>query len=420
MSLLASIIITNYNYEKYVAKCIRSCIDQSLEKSKYEIIIIDDSSTDNSLDKIYEYKKSFKNFIILQNEKNLGVAKSANKAFKMAKGKYIVRVDADDYINQDFLRVLVLFLEEHKTFFSVSCDYYLVDKMERKISKLNYSENPISCSIMYDRKKLLKLGGYNSKFRHREEEELRQRIKKKNYKNFNINLPMYRYLMHKNNKTKSNDFKLKFKNKINRIHFQHKYKLFKKEENFLLKNVCVIIPARKNSKRFKNKNIRKIWGKPMLYWSILASKRSQYVKNVYVSSENDEILKISKKYGAKVIRRPSELSRDNISKMSVIRHAVENMKNKPSLVISLQANSPDIRTNDINRGLEKLIRNNLNEVISTDLDGIQNAALRVMKLETVFQKSLSTYCGFIITDTSDIHTLNDLKLLEKNKIHENK
>ena len=100
----------------------------------------------------------------------------------MARGKYVVRVDADDYINQDFIKVLVLFLEEHKTFFSVSCDYYLVDKMERKISKLNYSENPISCSIMYDRKKLLKLGGYNSKFRHREEEELRQRIKKKNIK----------------------------------------------------------------------------------------------------------------------------------------------------------------------------------------------------------------------------------------------
>ena len=43
-----------------------------------------------------------------------------------------------------------------------------------------------------------------------------------------------------------------------------------------------------------------------------------------------------------------------------------------------------------------------------------------MKFETVFQKSLSTYCGFIITDITDIHTLNDLKLLERNKIHENK
>ena len=88
----------------------------------------------------------------------------------------------------------------------------------------------------------------------------------------------------------------------------------------------------------------------MLYWSILASKRSQYVKNVYVSSENDKILKISRKYGAKAIKRPSELSKDSIFKMSVIRHAVENMKNKPSLVISLQANSPDIRATDINRG----------------------------------------------------------------------
>lgn len=420
MSLLVSIIITNYNYEKYVTKCIRSCIDQSLEKSKYEIIIVDDNSSDKSLDKINEYKKSFKNFFILQNKKNLGVAKSANKALKKAKGKYVVRVDSDDYVNQDFLRVLVLFLEEHKNFFSVSCDYYLVDEMERKISKINYNENPISCSIMYNRKKLLKLGGYNPRFRHREEEELRQRIKKKNYKNFNINLPMYRYLMHANNKTKSNDFKLKFKDKVNKIHFKERYKSFKKEEKFLLNNVCVIIPARKGSKRLKNKNIKKIWGKPMLYWSILAAKRSQYVRHIFVSSESDEILNISKKYGAKVIKRPSKLSKDNIFKMSVVRHAVENMKDKPSLVISLQANSPDVHSSDINRGIEKLIRNNLNEVISTDLNGVQNAALRIMKLEAVFQKSLSTYCGFIITDTTDIHTKTDLKLLEKNKIHENK
>ena len=248
----------------------------------------------------------------------------------------------------------------------------------------------------------------------------RQRIKKKNYKNFNINLPMYRYLMHGKNKTKSKDFKLKFKDKINKINFKDKYNFYKKEEKSLLKNVCVIIPARKNSKRLQNKNIKQIWGKPMLYWTVLASKKSQYVKNVYVSSEDDEILKISKKYGAKIIKRPAYLSKDNVFKMDVIRHAVENIKNKPSLVISLQANSPDIHSTDINRGIEKLIRNNLNEVISTDLNGIQNAALRIMKLETVFQKSLSTYCGFITTDTTDIHTKNDLKRLEKNKIHENK
>ena len=59
---------------------------------------------------------------------------------------------------------------------------------------------------------------------------------------------MYRYLMHKNNKTKSNDFKLKFKNKINQIHLKININFLKRRE-LLLKNVCVIIPARNNSKK---------------------------------------------------------------------------------------------------------------------------------------------------------------------------
>ncbi len=79
----------------------------------------------------------------------------------------------------------------------------------------------------------------------------------------------------------------------------------------------------------------------------------------------------------------------------------------------------DILSSDLDRGIEKLIKYNLNEVISTDSDGIQNAAFRIMKYESVFQESLSTYCGFIMTDSNDIHTINDLKKVEKNKIHEN-
>ena len=68
------------------------------------------------------------------------------------------------------------------------------------------------------------------------------------------------------------------------------------------------------------------------------------------------------------------MAKDNIFKLEVIRHAVKNLK-KPSLIISLQPNSPDILSEDIDRGIEKLIRHNLNEVISTDNDGNQNAAL---------------------------------------------
>tara|TARA_B100001057_G_scaffold77424_3_gene72305 strand:+ start:1006 stop:2265 length:1260 start_codon:yes stop_codon:yes gene_type:complete len=419
MSITASIIITNYNYGKYISKCIRSCINQSYDSTKYEIIIVDDCSKDNSLDLVKEYKKSFQNLVFIKNKKNIGVSKSANRGLSLAKGKYVVRVDADDYINREFLKVLILFLEENQEYFSVSCDYYLVDKSEKKISRLSYQDRPISCGIMYTKNKLKKLGGYNPKFKHREEEELRQRIKENNLKNFNINLPLYRYLRHKSNKTNSKSFKKIYRDKINKLTFKKNFTKFKSSEDKFLKNITVIIPARLNSKRLKNKNLKKIWGKPMIHWSIKAAKKSNYVKQIYVSSENDKVLKYSKYCGVKYIKRPSELSKDNVYKIDVIRHAVKKIKTKPSLVISLQPNSPDVLSSDIDRGIEKLIRYNLNEIISTDSDGIQNAAFRIMKYESLFQKSLSTYCGFVITDSNDIHSITDFRKVEKNKTYEN-
>ena len=75
------------------------------------------------------------------------------------------------------------------------------------MSRVSYKERPISCGIMYNKNKLKNIGWYNPKFRHREEEELRQRILKKGFKNYNINLPLYRYLRHENNKTNSSQFK---------------------------------------------------------------------------------------------------------------------------------------------------------------------------------------------------------------------
>ena len=87
--MLVSIIITNYNY-KHLYRCIRSCLNQSMPINNFEVIVVDDSSKDNSNDIIEEYK-SLPNFRYLRNKK-LCVAKSANNAIKKSKGKYVVRV----------------------------------------------------------------------------------------------------------------------------------------------------------------------------------------------------------------------------------------------------------------------------------------------------------------------------------------
>ena len=85
----------------------------------------------------------------------------------------------------------------------------------------------------------------------------------------------------------------------------------------------------------------------------------------------------------------------------------------PTVVISLQANSPEIKTRDIDKAIKKLIDNeNLNEVISIDKKGNQNGALRVMKFSTVFQTKLSVYIGTIKTNTVDVHTIEDVQKIK--------
>ena len=66
----------------------------------------------------------------------------------------------------------------------------------------------------------------------------------------------------------------------------------------------------------------------MIYWSITAAKNTAFKNNVYVSSENKKILRISKKYGAKNILRPESLSRDNTFKIEAIKHAVKEIEKK--------------------------------------------------------------------------------------------
>lgn len=178
----------------------------------------------------------------------------------------------------------------------------------------------------------------------------------------------------------------------------------------------IIIPARSNSKRLKNKNIFKIWNKPMIVWSIEAAKKSKFSPKILVSSDSSDILKIAKKYNVLTLKRPKLLAKDNVPKLIAVRHAVRNFfrkyKKKPNYVISLQANSPQIKKYHIDKVIKHLIRFDLNEVISVDKNLNQDGAIRAMKYESLFQKSLSVHVGCVITNLVDVHKLKDIKMLE--------
>lgn len=100
---LISIIVPVYNSDKFLQRCLNSIVNQTF--SDFELILIDDGSTDNSSEICDEYK-SKDNRIIVCHQKNQGSAVARNKAIAMAKGEYLAFVDSDDYIHPRYLEIL--------------------------------------------------------------------------------------------------------------------------------------------------------------------------------------------------------------------------------------------------------------------------------------------------------------------------
>lgn len=121
-----SVIIPVYNAEKYLVKCLNNIVAQSLED--IEIIIIDDGSTDNSLNIIKKYCSKYEN-IKYKSKTNEGQAIARNIGISMATGEFITFVDSDDYIDKEMLEKMYNNAIENNSDIVV-CDY--VEEYERK------------------------------------------------------------------------------------------------------------------------------------------------------------------------------------------------------------------------------------------------------------------------------------------------
>ena len=108
--------------------------------------------------------------------------------------------------------------------------------------------------------------------------------------------------------------------------------------------VLALIPARGGSKGVPRKNLALLRGKPLLAYTIEAALQTPWVDQVWVSSEDDEILEVAQRYGAQVLKRPSEFAGDEASAVGVVKHFIEqlsdDMRQADPLISYLQPTSP--------------------------------------------------------------------------------
>jgi len=162
-------------------------------------------------------------------------------------------------------------------------------------------------------------------------------------------------------------------------------------------NIACIIPARGGSKRIPRKNVMEFCGKPLIAWSIEQAKASQYIEDVYVSSDDDEILKVATEYGAIKIKRPRELATDSSLSEPALIHALGNMDN-PDVVVFLQATSPVRGENDIDDAITQFITREVDSLFSVSPSQKENGSIYIFKSDEFMKyKSRKARCSMVYT-----------------------
>lgn len=152
MKDLISIVVPVYNVERYIRRNLESLVNQTYEN--IEILVINDETPDNSVEIIKEYEEKYPKKVFLFNKKNGGLSDARNYGLKKAKGKYIVFIDSDDYVEHKMIEELYQSIKQNKSDISI-CN--IIDEYEESGKTQIYSnyipEAP--CSIYEDKKQML-------------------------------------------------------------------------------------------------------------------------------------------------------------------------------------------------------------------------------------------------------------------------
>lgn len=370
--LLVTVYITNYNYAAYLKTAVESVLNQSLQD--FELIIIDDGSTDHSKEIIETYRVNPKVSIIYQQNKGLNITN--NVAMRAAKGKYIMRLDADDFLESTALEVISSALEADDTLGLVFPDYYYVDadgertgvekrhNFEKEVSLYDQPAHGACTMIRLDF--LKKLGGYNESFTCQDGYELWIKFIS-HYKVGNINQPLFSYRRHGNNLT-TNEKKI--------LDTRKKIKALFVEENLKSPSTLGIIPIRNTKIGAMSLPLFEMNGKSLLIHKIEECLKSSKLNKLVISSADTEIIDHLESQGIKnerlsIMKRPinfAGLNQTLFDTFEQVINAEASIGNTYDAVMSLSIEYPFLTYDTIDEAVDTLTLFNSDAVMSVRPD----------------------------------------------------
>ena len=210
-----SVVMTAYNEEQYIADAIDSVLNQKFDD--FELIIIDDNSTDGTSEIVREYSQRCEKIKLIINKQNQGQSISRNKALNSSRGNYIAVMDADDISAENRLKLQYEFLENNPDVFLCGSSCIKITKDGEEIGETNVPSNPqrklpeknviIHPSIMFRNNGQVE---YRDKFEYSQDYDLHLRLISDGKKLVNIEKPLIKYRITPNSVTQSNQVRQQY------------------------------------------------------------------------------------------------------------------------------------------------------------------------------------------------------------------
>ena len=289
---LVTIYIVNHNYGRFLEKCIETVFAQTYKN--IEILLIDDGSVDDESKILLKKYENYSNIFLIRQE-NRGLTYSNNVALKNSTGKYIMRLDADDYLHENCVEELAKVLDNNSDIALVFPDYFEISESGKVLSQIcrhdfikdvELLDSPAhgACTL-FRRDLLLQVGGYDEDIKLQDGWDIWLKMISK-YNVSNVRKPLFYYRQHSKSLTKDEIFMLETRAEILKKHMQ--ISSYKKPKTL------AVLPVRGKGFDSINFALWKLGDKELICWTIDEALASDLLDEIIISTIDESLINFLK------------------------------------------------------------------------------------------------------------------------------
>jgi CMP-N-acetylneuraminic acid synthetase/GT2 family glycosyltransferase len=366
-----SVIITAHNYGRYLSEAVESVQKQTMQD--FEMIIVNDGSTDNTPQVLEKYKNDPRIKIITLD--GVGLAKAANTGIRRSKGEYIIRLDADDFFDENILMVESSILDRRPEIGMVYPDYFRINKYGEllehiRLMKVNdevklLDRSPLAAGAMYRRSCYDKIGGYSEELKYQEDYDFWIRFIDK-FKVYNVNLPLLYYRQHDKSMSTNTHARMATR-------WYVKKKFVEEKGNLEGKKVLCVFQIIADGRYKKYLCMEEINSKPLMGYAIEEAKKVECFDKIILDTEDLRIAEMGEQLGLEVpFIRDRELARLSTHQADISRRLMNRLMSEmnymPDIVVFLSYTHPMMKKSHIEKAINTMLIYNADSVISVTED----------------------------------------------------